>query len=144
MSLRLGRDRPAQALPRRSKVELGVQSPGGPVAHLLCLSCGAHLCMLRPGPAEVLGLWLQGLERQVQTDGATSFLPLPFPEPISGHLGSFSTRGAMVLQLMGIRGPMLPPGACPMRQLGGSQYSLSFWQPGLWEGKSLPISHGKL
>lgn len=66
MSLRLGRDRPAQLLPGSSKVELGVQALEGVLLLMLrAYPCGPHHCMLMPGHTGVLGLWLQGLERQM-------------------------------------------------------------------------------
>lgn len=108
--------------------------------------------MLMAGQAAVLGLWLQGLERQMQTcwSSILTFL-CSFLSPFEATLVHSQYRGAMVLELLGIRGLMHTPsppvrelgGAPPMRELGGSQYSLGFWQPGLWEGKSWPISHGK-
>lgn len=88
LSLRLrGIDpqRRSQGAPRRSFVAYvqGVLLP-----MLRAYPWGPHQPMLTPGQAGVLGLWLQGLERQWKPAG--QHLACARPEAVCGRLGSLS------------------------------------------------------
>lgn len=72
---------------------------------LLCsVPCGSHPFVLTPDQAQVLGLGLQSLDRQVQTCSGSILARALSLSPYR------ATLEIMVLQSMGIRGPFLPLG----------------------------------